>query len=202
MRWGTFESDAEAGCDRRRTPPNRSKKRAAIHHGRTSPDAIAQCRGGIIMPPRGRRRRRGDASMAPSSWSGLATARCSKTSSPYSSTIVRAGWPPSRRRWSWSDATLIEETAHVLKGAAGNLSATRLFDAAQTLERIGATGPTRRRGSGLAAAGDRGDAGHEQAPPVRARGRRWLNRRTVAPHSRPGWKPKSRSHHGAGGVQE
>jgi HPt (histidine-containing phosphotransfer) domain-containing protein len=39
-----------------------------------------------------------------------------------------------------SDATEIEETAHVLKGAAGNLSATRLFDAAQTLERIGAKG--------------------------------------------------------------
>jgi PAS domain S-box-containing protein len=37
-----------------------------------------------------------------------------------------------------ADATQIEETAHVLKGAAGNLSATRLFDAAQTLERIGA----------------------------------------------------------------
>jgi CheY-like chemotaxis protein len=31
-----------------------------------------------------------------------------------------------------ADAAQIEETAHVLKGAAGNLSATRLFDAAQT----------------------------------------------------------------------
>ena len=39
-----------------------------------------------------------------------------------------------------SDATLIEETAHILKGAAGNLSAARLFDAARTLERIGANG--------------------------------------------------------------
>ena len=39
-----------------------------------------------------------------------------------------------------SDATLIEETAHILKGAAGNLAATRLFDAARTLERIGASG--------------------------------------------------------------
>ena len=39
-----------------------------------------------------------------------------------------------------SDAALIEETAHRLKGAAGNLSAARLFDAAQTLERIGANG--------------------------------------------------------------
>jgi two-component system sensor histidine kinase/response regulator len=39
-----------------------------------------------------------------------------------------------------ADASHIEETAHVLKGAAGNLSATRLFDAAQTLERIGAKG--------------------------------------------------------------
>ena len=39
-----------------------------------------------------------------------------------------------------SDAVLIEETAHILKGAAGNLSATRLFEAAQTLERIGANG--------------------------------------------------------------
>jgi HPt (histidine-containing phosphotransfer) domain-containing protein len=39
-----------------------------------------------------------------------------------------------------SDAALIEETAHILKGAAGNLSATRLFDAARTLERIGANG--------------------------------------------------------------
>ena len=39
-----------------------------------------------------------------------------------------------------SDASQIEEAAHVLKGAAGNLSATRLYDAARTLERIGATG--------------------------------------------------------------
>ena len=38
------------------------------------------------------------------------------------------------------DAKHIEETAHVLKGAAGNLSATRLFEAAQTLERIGVKG--------------------------------------------------------------
>jgi HPt (histidine-containing phosphotransfer) domain-containing protein len=38
------------------------------------------------------------------------------------------------------NAKRIEETSHVLKGAAGNLSATRLFDAAQTLERIGAKG--------------------------------------------------------------
>jgi CheY-like chemotaxis protein len=35
------------------------------------------------------------------------------------------------------DAERIEEAAHVLKGAAGNLSAVRLFEAAQTLERIG-----------------------------------------------------------------
>jgi HPt (histidine-containing phosphotransfer) domain-containing protein len=35
------------------------------------------------------------------------------------------------------DAARIEEAAHVLKGAAANLSAIRLFEAAQTLERIG-----------------------------------------------------------------
>ena len=39
-----------------------------------------------------------------------------------------------------ADAKHIEESAHVLKGAAANLSATRLFDAALTLERIGAKG--------------------------------------------------------------
>ena len=38
------------------------------------------------------------------------------------------------------DAVRIEAAAHALKGAAGNLSAAALFDAAQTLERIGAEG--------------------------------------------------------------
>jgi signal transduction histidine kinase/CheY-like chemotaxis protein len=38
------------------------------------------------------------------------------------------------------DAEGIRTTAHALKGAAGNLAATRLFDAARTLERIGAEG--------------------------------------------------------------
>jgi HPt (histidine-containing phosphotransfer) domain-containing protein len=35
------------------------------------------------------------------------------------------------------DAVRIEAAAHALKGAAGNLSAAGLFEAAQTLERIG-----------------------------------------------------------------
>jgi HPt (histidine-containing phosphotransfer) domain-containing protein len=35
------------------------------------------------------------------------------------------------------DADQIRETAHALKGAAGNLSATGLFEAASTLERLG-----------------------------------------------------------------
>jgi CheY-like chemotaxis protein len=38
------------------------------------------------------------------------------------------------------NAVRIEATAHALKGAAGNLSAAGLFEAAQTLERIGAEG--------------------------------------------------------------
>ena len=38
------------------------------------------------------------------------------------------------------DAEQIRTTAHALKGAAGNLSAQGLFDAAGTLERIGAEG--------------------------------------------------------------
>ena len=38
------------------------------------------------------------------------------------------------------NAGRIEAAAHALKGAAGNLSAAGLFDAAQTLERIGAEG--------------------------------------------------------------
>jgi CheY-like chemotaxis protein len=38
------------------------------------------------------------------------------------------------------NAVRIEAAAHALKGAAGNLSAAGLFDAAQTLERIGAEG--------------------------------------------------------------
>ncbi len=36
------------------------------------------------------------------------------------------------------DAEAIRTSAHALKGAAGNISATRLFDAARTLERLGA----------------------------------------------------------------
>jgi two-component system, sensor histidine kinase and response regulator len=38
------------------------------------------------------------------------------------------------------DAEKIRETAHALKGAAGNISATRLFEATAALERIGAEG--------------------------------------------------------------
>jgi CheY-like chemotaxis protein len=38
------------------------------------------------------------------------------------------------------DAELIRASAHALKGAAGTLSAVPLFDAAQTLERLGAEG--------------------------------------------------------------
>jgi CheY-like chemotaxis protein len=38
------------------------------------------------------------------------------------------------------DAEAIRTTAHALKGAAGNLSATGLFEAARTLERLGAEG--------------------------------------------------------------
>ena len=38
------------------------------------------------------------------------------------------------------NAARIEAAAHALKGAAGNLSAAGLFDAARTLERIGAEG--------------------------------------------------------------
>jgi two-component system sensor histidine kinase/response regulator len=38
------------------------------------------------------------------------------------------------------DAEQIRATAHALKGAAGNISAIRLFDATSALERIGAEG--------------------------------------------------------------
>lgn len=38
------------------------------------------------------------------------------------------------------DGDLIRRTAHALKGAAGNLSAVGLFDAARTLERLGEEG--------------------------------------------------------------
>jgi HPt (histidine-containing phosphotransfer) domain-containing protein len=38
------------------------------------------------------------------------------------------------------DAEQIRQTAHALKGAAGNLSATGLFEAARTLERLGSEG--------------------------------------------------------------
>jgi HPt (histidine-containing phosphotransfer) domain-containing protein len=38
------------------------------------------------------------------------------------------------------DAELIRTTAHALKGAAGTLSAAAVFEAAQTLERLGAEG--------------------------------------------------------------
>ena len=38
------------------------------------------------------------------------------------------------------DAERIRTTAHALKGAAGDISAHGLFDAAETLERIGAEG--------------------------------------------------------------
>jgi HPt (histidine-containing phosphotransfer) domain-containing protein len=38
------------------------------------------------------------------------------------------------------DAKRISSSAHALKGAAGNLSATALFEAARTLEQIGADG--------------------------------------------------------------
>jgi len=38
------------------------------------------------------------------------------------------------------DAELIRTTAHALKGAAGTLSATRVYEAAQTLERLGTDG--------------------------------------------------------------
>ena len=38
------------------------------------------------------------------------------------------------------DAEQIRVTAHALKGAAGNISATKLFDATAALERIGAEG--------------------------------------------------------------
>jgi HPt (histidine-containing phosphotransfer) domain-containing protein len=38
------------------------------------------------------------------------------------------------------DAERIRTTAHALKGAAGNMSAQGLFEAAATLERIGAEG--------------------------------------------------------------
>ena len=38
------------------------------------------------------------------------------------------------------DAELIRTTAHALKGAAGTLSATAVFEAAQTLERLGTEG--------------------------------------------------------------
>jgi CheY-like chemotaxis protein len=38
------------------------------------------------------------------------------------------------------DSEALRTSAHALKGAAGNMSAKRLFDTAQTLERLGATG--------------------------------------------------------------
>ena len=74
----------------------------------------------------------------PLSSASTATKKCCLTSSAAFSTTARARLNAIKAAVDAKDADTIRREAQRLKGVAGNLSASSLFDAAEILERVGA----------------------------------------------------------------